>query len=215
MYATAADPVVPGTAALLRALSAIRAPAREAVWFDRPVNAVIAHYFDTALDAGLSSMRWLSPWRVGEALELDGWLPLPGREAFAADLVRLASALCLLSGRREARIRIEVSTQTTCPRFHVDNVVLRLLCTYRGPGTEYLEGRYADRSRLGPGSDGLPDECSGLIRKAAGIVRIPRFAVAVLKGERWTDGCPQGAIHRSPATSPEAGARIVAAIDIP
>jgi hypothetical protein len=32
-------------------------------------------------------------------------------------------------------LRIHVLADTMCPRFHVDRVPVRLLCTYRGPGT--------------------------------------------------------------------------------
>lgn len=55
---------------------------------------------------------------------------------------------------------------------------------------------------------------SRLTRDKAGIHRIPRFAVAVLKGEQWCSARSRGAVHRAPAAPCGAGARVMVAIDI-
>jgi Protein of unknown function (DUF1826) len=214
MATTAGAAAAPGTdSELLRALSAVASPECEAVWVDRPADRALERYLDAMARTTPLPGRWLTQWEIGDALALDGWPVVPGRDIFEADLTRLAGTLCLLFGCRQAKIRIEVTTQTTCPRFHVDNVAARLLCTYRGPGTEYLEGRCADRSRLGPGNGGMSDEASGLIRDAQGIHHIPAFSVAILKGERWPGNASRGAIHRSPAVPAGSGPRVMAAID--
>lgn len=196
-------------------LSAIHEPGCEIAWAQRSRDARVCGYLDAVIRAGTDAARWMALWEKDEPVVDGPWPRLPGSAAFGRELATLAATLCALLGSRSARLRIEVATRTTCPRFHVDNVPARLLCTWRGPGTDYLEGRCADRSRLGPGSDGLPDEFSGLILDSAGVHRIPLFAVAVLKGERWPDRRSRGAIHRSPAMPPGAGPRVMVAIDIP
>lgn len=78
-----------------------------------------------------------------------------------------------------------------CRLFHVDNYRLRLLCTYCGPGTEYLADDQVDRSRLGRGSN------DGVIRASAAASRTGPGEVLVMKGARYPDQT-QGLVHRSP-----------------
>ncbi|MEF8706149.1 MAG: DUF1826 domain-containing protein [Candidatus Accumulibacter sp. UW27] len=42
-------------------------------------------------------------------------------------------------------MRLDVVRQAMCPRLHVDRVGIRLLCTYRCPGTEWVESAAVDR----------------------------------------------------------------------
>lgn len=206
---------VSGTAALVRTLSTIRDAGRVLALVSRSGESTLTRYADAIAASGIAAAQWIVQWGSGSEPVHASWPRLPGRETFAADLDLLASVFCTVMGTRFARIRVDVTTQRTCPRFHVDNVQARLLCTYRGPGTEYLDRRYADCSRLGPGSGGLPDESSGLVRDAAGVHRMPALTIALLKGGRWPHAGSQGAIHRSPEMSPGAGPRVMVAIDIP
>ncbi|MBL7650356.1 MAG: DUF1826 domain-containing protein, partial [Candidatus Hydrogenedentes bacterium] len=89
----------------------------------------------------------------------------------------------------------------------------RLLCTYRGPGTEWLDDATADRSKLGIGAGGLPDDQSGLLGSGTQIQRIPGFAVALLKGSLWQGNGRRGIIHRSPAVPADGFPRVVLAAD--
>jgi hypothetical protein len=85
-----------------------------------------------------------------------------------------------------------------CGRFHADRVGLRLICSYAGPGTEWLDEPDIDRSKLGPGLGGLPDEVTGLLLPGARVRRLERFAVGLLKGEHWPGNEGRGVVHRSP-----------------
>ena len=85
-----------------------------------------------------------------------------------------------------------------CPRFHVDWVPCRLLTTYDGGGTQWLPHDLVDRRKLGPGSGGLPDECSGIIQICRGYSTIKSGDVALLKGENWIGNEGSGLVHRSP-----------------
>ena len=55
-------------------------------------------------------------------------------------------------------LRLEIIERAMCPRFHVDHVGIRMLCTYRGPGTEWLDDEAADRNFLGARGSGLRSE---------------------------------------------------------
>ena len=134
-----------------------------------------------------------------------GTLPeLPGRDAVDADVRQLSELLADLTGCRHVGVRIEVLDRAMCPRWHVDRVALRLLCTWIGPATEWLDERCADRSRLG--SDDVMTDASGIGRAAAGDI-------VLLKGELWPDNAGRGVIHRSPHLDAAHRLRIVAAFD--
>jgi hypothetical protein len=56
----------------------------------------------------------------------------------------------------------------------------------------------ADRSKLGTGNQGKPDELSGLFENASDIKQLNCGDVALLKGEIWDKNQGAGLIHRSP-----------------
>lgn len=51
---------------------------------------------------------------------------------------------CSVDAEREVdllHIKLEVLGHSPCPRWHADHVAARLLCTYTGPGTWYVDNR--------------------------------------------------------------------------
>lgn len=114
---------------------------------------------------------------------------------------------CEVVGVRLARVEAAM-----CPRFHVDKVTVRLVSTFIGGGTEYLDARDVDRRWLGHAAHGANDEVSGLLRPGARVRRAQAGEVVLLKGEAWPENQGRGAVHRSPsasATSP----RLVMTLD--
>lgn len=124
---------------------------------------------------------------------------LPGYPDWTRDLARLTEAYCELLGTERVGLRLRALDRPMCPRFHVDHVPCRLVCTYGGPGTEWLPDHRVDRSKLGPGAGGLPDACSGLILDDTAIRAMPPYAIGLMKGARWEGNEDHGAVHRSPA----------------
>ncbi len=140
------------------------------------------------------------------------WPAAPGRDRLEDRVNFLIALYADLIGCPAVGLRIEILTRAMCPRFHTDRCGIRLLCTLRGPGTEWLASRCADRSRLGPGGGGLDDAESGLILDPAGIGQVPTGAIALLKGTLWPGG-NGGIIHRSPAVPEALAPRVVLALD--
>lgn len=138
---------------------------------------------------------------------------LPDHGALQADIALLLELYADLLGCPAMGLRFEVVERAMCPRFHVDRVGIRLLCTYRGPATEWLEDVCADRSKLGGGPGRLSDEASGLIRDRARVGRAEPFDLVLLKGYAWPGNELVGAIHRSPAVPIELTPRVLVAID--
>ncbi|MEM9367156.1 MAG: DUF1826 domain-containing protein [Planctomycetota bacterium] len=56
---------------------------------------------------------------------------------FADDVIQLVSSFFDQFGPQEIRLRMEITRTQSCPKFHTDNVHVRLVTTYQGPATEY------------------------------------------------------------------------------
>lgn len=188
-------------------------PQTNAVVYERPLSA--------AIDAYLANPVVQQALGRGLRCRLQRGQPLPpgllpegsGRSALLADMILLAEVMSELMDCPAVGLRLEVLDKAMCPRFHVDRVGIRMLCTYRGAGTEYLQGRAADRHFLGGAGSGLPDASSGLICDPAGIERLPPGAIVLLKGSAWQGNAAYGAIHRSPEASGDVLPRVLLALD--
>lgn len=130
-------------------------------------------------------------------------LPVPVPTDLLLDLADLAAVFAMVNGGRPGvRVRLEALTHDGCKKWHADQVGLRLLCTYRGPGTQWLPvdgGAPAARAL-----DGAP---------AGPFGEIPPGAIALLKGERYPDNQGNGCIHRSPPAGPGPRARLLLCVD--
>lgn len=166
------------------------------VW-ERPEDARLASWLrEVCATRDFSSVRQAE---VGDP-ELGGLLlPLPegpGLEHFREEVTGLVELYAALFGAERVGLRLNTLQAPMCPRFHVDKVGVRLLCTYVGAGTDYVDEAEVRRARLGaPLEEGEED---GSVRADAGLWRMPTFSVGLLKGEAWPGNEGRGAVHRSP-----------------
>jgi len=123
-----------------------------------------------------------------------GLRDLQGFEGFISDLKWLISAFACLMGARRIGVRLRVLDKAMCPRFHVDYVPVRLITTYAGIGSQWLEEGAMDRAQLGQANAEPQD--------AASIRQLNSGDVALLKGEKWHGNEGFGLIHRSPQPAP-------------
>lgn len=123
-----------------------------------------------------------------------GLRDLQGFEGFISDLKWLISAFACLLGARRIGVRLRVLDKAMCPRFHVDHVPVRLITTYAGIGSQWLEEGVMDRLQLGQ-VDAEPQD-------PASIRQLNSGDVALLKGEKWHGNEGFGVIHRSPQPAP-------------
>jgi hypothetical protein len=107
---------------------------------------------------------------------------------------------------------MQILDRAMCPRFHTDNIGCRLITTYQGGGTEWLNNVDIDRSKLGAGNMGLPDTESGLFPNTDCIQQVNVGDVVLLKGDGWIGNEGLGAVHRSPAV-PAGEKRVVVTMD--
>lgn len=180
-------------------LTRIFEPAIQLAQWRRAPDPEIAVWLEAQADRlGPGLRQTLSP---GQSLDLSQLPAGTGRDALAEDVTLLAEMLGELLDAPTIGVRLEVIRQAMCPRLHVDRVGIRMLCTYRGPGTEWVEDHFVDRRFLGAGSGGLADEVSGLLQPGQRIESIPSFTVALLKGSLWQGNAGRGIVHRSPAVN--------------
>ena len=130
--------------------------------------------------------RLMRPVRVQDlsAAQVAWALDLGEPSAFAADVSHLVELFATLTDAREVGIRLEATARQTCPKWHTDRVGLRLMTTYAGPGTEWLDGEVTRCAMAGD--------------------------VLVAKGELWPNA--HGAcVHRSP--DPQGVTRLLLTLD--
>ncbi|MCS3904543.1 hypothetical protein J2T55_002582 [Methylohalomonas lacus] len=107
------------------------------------------------------------------------------------DIQNQARVFAELAGSATVTMRLEVVNTDECRLFHVDRHRLRLLCTYAGPGMEWLGNLQVNRAALGHGSN------QRVLRQGRSRQLAPGH-VAVLKGELYPGNAGNGIVHRSP-----------------
>lgn len=121
---------------------------------------------------------------------------------FCRDVHRLATAFSAALDRTSLSVRLDVISTDKCRRFHADYKHVRLLCTYVGPGTEWVEERDLDREalRLRDAPDGSTFERTNarIVPDPLAIHRANPGDVLLLKGESYPGNRGRGAVHRSP-----------------
>lgn len=125
---------------------------------------------------------------------------LPEGEARAFLQADIARCLQAFRGLVESTFlaSLGIIAQTQCPKFHADRVTLRMLVTYVGPGTEWLEDAHVRREALGRADADLEAANQRIQCCPEGLHRAQTGDVLLLKGECWPGNTGRGAVHRSP-----------------
>jgi hypothetical protein len=132
--------------------------------------------------------------------------PGPQREAWADDLSQVLRRYAEVIGDEPLRVQLATIDSCKCPRFHVDNVGVRLLCTYAGAGTEWISESSVDREHLR-----RCDAMHAPTRAGGTVEQLERFDVALMKGSAFEGNGRFGTVHRSPDVS--GAPRLVLTVD--
>jgi len=122
-----------------------------------------------------------------------------------APAINRAHELC---GGKHMRMTLGKLRDRMCPLFHVDRLLLRMICTLRGPGTEWLDDREVQRANLGKGSN------AAIVTPGATIYQLGQFQIGLLKGEEFAGSRRRGVVHRSPAVASTSDGRWYFRLDI-
>lgn len=139
----------------------------------------------------------LQPHAVGETVNhLFDMADLPAgpeRVWLAEDVVELTQVFSRLLKARYLRLRLDVVTGNACRKFHIDAITARLVCTYRGTGTQY-----------GISIDG---------QEPGRVFTVLTGAPILLRGTLWPAKPESGLLHRSPPIEGTGETRLVLVLD--
>ena len=179
-------------------LAAIRRPeCAAAIWRRQPLPS-FQSWIDTLEPEQLPTARViLPPEEVRKAVfqicEASGTPDCAERGRLIDDAAALADIFAGLMRAPYLRLRFDVVTTNSCRKFHVDAVTARLICTYRGTGSQY--GISADGSE--------PRE----------VFAVPTGAPIVLRGMLWPVRPRAGLLHRSPPIDGTGETRLIFVLD--
>ncbi|MFT6431132.1 MAG: hypothetical protein ACJAXR_000130 [Halopseudomonas sp.] len=170
-----------------------------AVW-QRSLEGSVQHFARLLLDQGHQLAETLTIEAVqDESVPQAVILPplalaaagLEGYAEFIDDVTYLVNAFVCLFNVRLVGLRLRTLDIGMCPRWHVDRVPVRLITSYAGPGSQWLNEHQLPRQYLG----GPPIDLQPLNVEPQSL---QAGQVALLKGERWQGNEGRGLVHRSP-----------------
>lgn len=133
------------------------------------------------------------PGMVGQFCDMSGLPPGSERGWLEGDIADLAERFADLMQSKFLRLRLDVIESNACRKFHLDAITARLICTYRGTGTQY-----------GVSEDGGEPEV---------INTVPTGAPILLRGSLWPEQPRSGLLHRSPPIEGTGETRLVLVLD--
>lgn len=181
-------------------LAEIFDPSLQVCSWQREIDPAIGTYLSGLHQAGeLQVIETLSPSARPRLESLPAGY---GRTSLMDDLALLSEVVCELLGSSEVGLRLARVGYAMCPGWHLDRVGIRLVCTYQGPGTEWLDDQTVERQDLH----------ASRTKEDAVIQALPGELV-LLKGAHWQGNDGFGAVHRSPELAPGVGLRTVVTLD--
>ena len=136
-----------------------------------------------------------------------GWL--------SDDVQRLVVIFSTLAEESRIRVRLERIRDNGCAKFHVDTLKLRLLCTYAGPGTEWVPEGRGRRDCLGWNRGSTDEANARIVPDSKAVQTMATGSVAVFKGRLHPGFEGQGLIHRSAPVCCEKEHRLRLCLDLP
>ena len=128
---------------------------------------------------------------------------LAGVSALARDVGELAEIVARLACNPAVRLRLEWVTDQACRYFHIDRVPFRLVCTYCGPGTEWVPNDVAAQLTAPESEPAAHD-----------INRLGAGNVAIMRGSPDRSRVAHAPLrHRSPRIEKPSERRLFLAID--
>ncbi|MEM6594904.1 MAG: DUF1826 domain-containing protein [Pseudomonadota bacterium] len=179
-------------------LKQFRDPACAAAIWDREVPKRVTDWL-SALDSDLlPNARVISKCDAVKQIALEfcdiaGMPDAPERDWLIDDIALLAEMFSDLMQAPYMRLRLQAVTTNACRKFHRDALTGRLVCTYRGAGTQYgtsLNGEDPDP-----------------------VFTTPTGAPILLRGSLWPPEPGAGLLHRSPPIEGTGETRLVLVLD--
>ena len=128
------------------------------------------------------------------------------KEDVVEDVLRLMSMFAATTLSGAFKLQLEIVNHDMCRLFHQDYYRQRLICTLKGPGTEWLDHDNVNRGALGKGDN------DAIVKDMDKVHRANTHDVLLLKGAKYGGGTPS-VIHRSPPIAHQKGLRVLLKLD--
>ncbi|PKF62027.1 DUF1826 domain-containing protein [Psychromonas sp. psych-6C06] len=133
-------------------------------------------------------------------------------DALSEDIALIVEMFCCLFDLQQVGLRLTALDKAMCPNFHVDHVPCRLVSTYVGASTQWLDKDDIERVEQDTTSLKVSGPCVSFSNEGAAIQQMQPGDVALLKGTGWEGNEKSGLVHRSPALVNER--RLLLTLDI-
>ena len=195
---TLLDPLAKRTASP-HVLSAIGEEACNLAIWERADDPTLASLLawtpkDVRFESGLGPLSV----RLEEELCAAGYPDTGDRAALIADIAELGARYGTIMQINAVGVRLAVVTTDSCRKFHADYVKARLITTYVGTGTQWIDAEDAARMARGENPQRIHTMRAG--------------DVGLFKGKMWTQS---PAIHRSPPIAKTGETRLMLVLDPP
>ena len=179
-------------------LYAIIQPLVPAVIWRRTPLSKFQTWIDSLPDEELPSARIALPLDkihdvLTEVMKISSTPACVQREMLIDDIAALANVFAEINQTTFLRLRLEVINSNKCSKFHIDAVTTRLVCTYRGPGTQYCFSI---------------DEFD-----PSNIFDVPTSSPIVMRGTLWPTAERSDLLHRSPPIEGSGKTRLLLVLD--
>ena len=135
------------------------------------------------------------------------------RQFLTEDITSILADFSTALGRRHLYGQLAVVAHDRCRKFHTDYVTIRLLCTYVGPGTEWVRNEDVVRKNLARADVDLETANRSVLRVRDVVHHCAAGDLLLLKGEAFDGNRGSGAVHRSPPIAARALRRLVLKVD--
>ena len=179
-------------------LSAFSKPGCAAAVWRRQIPQHIDSWLDKIAPENLPKTRVILPSHaivqtLTHVCDMAGLIASKERAWLCYDIASLAETFSSLMSAQFLRIRLDVIDTNACRKFHIDALTARLVCTYRGTGTQYgVSTDGADPTRVFTVQTGCP---------------------ILLRGTEWPTQPASGLLHRSPPIAGTGETRLVLVLD--
>jgi len=119
-------------------------------------------------------------------------LNVHGYQALIEDVYQLAWQFSQLVQQRAIKVYFAKIEDSMCRLFHTDANELRLLCTYWGKGTQWIDNQ--NIRPITPGANSNADRVKDLSK----VFSVKSYDVAILKGALHDHIATNALVHRSP-----------------
>lgn len=145
-----------------------------------------------------------------------GVLPARVESAWERDANAVLGAYRNILPGKVVTVQLELVTTDKCKRYHADYKSVRAVCTYVGPGTEWVEERGISREAVSRHchETSFEEQNALIVLDPARIERAYPGDVIFLKGESYPGNAGRGVVHRSPPIEGSGARRLVLTLDV-